>query len=436
MADLRRGAVEKEVPEAPSAPEWDAARPEIPPPGAAGTSSGAAPVSWLPEGLAGVLSELEGALGSESPLVSRIATLLMGEKLAAKESDTTFADAVERRATGRTAGSSFRAGPDPEAAAVHIPAPEEAAAYDFAASPRRTGPAYRMQRPPTFSGDREDVPRTWIFKVRQYMQLAGVPRRAEVQYAASLLEKAAATWYQDVYESGTVFETFDEFCRTLQHEFAVVNEVDRAREDLHMLRQSASVRVYIAEFRKIALRCRNLQAAEKMFLFKKGLKSNIRLQVELADPADFLHMASVAERADQVTWTARQNDSRHVSRHDSRPRQPRQYDSRPYSQPPRRDSWTGGRNVGSTSRTDSRPRKEMNAVKCHNCGQFGHYANRCTKEIQAPRNPCPKCGKKGHWGWQCKGNLNAMQGEPQQHYHSAAASTMQQSRVQENYRSA
>ena len=68
------------------------------------------------------------------------------------------------------------------------------------------------------------------------------------------------------------------------------NEEDRARAELSKLKQHRSVRAYTTEFNRLMLKLPMLSEEDKLYEFKKGLKTDIKIQVELRGYTDMTEL--------------------------------------------------------------------------------------------------------------------------------------------------
>ena len=153
---------------------------------------------------------------------------------------------------------------------------------------------------------------TWLFQVRTHLQLSTVPVRGHVPYAASLLCGNAALWWREVCEANRRPATWDDFCRELWEQFRPEDYGHRRRDDLAMMRQYVreSFVNFVFRFCATCLKVPDLSKAGKLDRFVSTLVQEIRLQVELKDPANFHEMAMYAERANAVITRVAGHDVR------------------------------------------------------------------------------------------------------------------------------
>ena len=160
----------------------------------------------------------------------------------------------------------------------------------------------KVEKPENYDGDKVKDLDTWLFQVREHLELSTVPAGAYVAYAASLLRGNAAMWWREACEAHRRPATWEDFCRALHDQFRPEDYGRRGRDKLATMRQYAreSVADFVYRFRATCLKVPDLSEAEKMDRFVCALVQEIRLQVELRGPANFHEAAQFAERADAV----------------------------------------------------------------------------------------------------------------------------------------
>ena len=160
----------------------------------------------------------------------------------------------------------------------------------------------KVEKPEAYSGEKGRDLDTWLFQVREHLNITNIPARGHVPYAASLLRGNAALWWREQCEANRRPAAWEDFCRVLHEQFRPEDYSRRGRDELAELRQYT--REYVADFvfrfRTTCLKIADLSDAEKLDRFVHALVPDIRLQVELRGPRDFHEVAMFAERADSV----------------------------------------------------------------------------------------------------------------------------------------
>ena len=246
----------------------------------------------------------------------------------------------------------------------------------------------KVEKPEQYDGDKARDLDTWLFQVREHLNMSTVPARGHFPYAASLLRGNAALWWREVCEANQRPATWDDFCRELRAKFRPEDYGHRGRDDLATMRQYAreSVADFVFRFRATCLKVPDLSKAEKLDCFIRALVQDIRLQVELRGPADFHEAAMFAECADAVIT--------HVAGHDARKTVPpkQKWGNFNRSPAPMRNSGDAGASgsggpepmeLGTASRrTLMHPEYEkLHAEKaCFICRNLGHLARNCPEK--------------------------------------------------------
>lgn len=171
---------------------------------------------------------------------------------------------------------------------------------------QRSSPAaVRPPKPDTFGGRREENVETWLFQVKQYLDLCKIEdEKTQVQMAAAFLKDTAAVWWRNRLTSSLAdlggLNTWSVFQTTLAGQFKPVNASKQARDRMARLRQTHSVQAYIHAFRSIALEIPSMTEEEKLDKFLRGLRDEIRVPVELRGPTSMEEAATFAERVDAI----------------------------------------------------------------------------------------------------------------------------------------
>ena len=77
----------------------------------------------------------------------------------------------------------------------------------------------KVEKPTTYDGDKGHDLDTWLFQVREHLELATIPAEGRVAYAASLLRDNAALWWREACESNQRPATWNDFCRVIREQF-------------------------------------------------------------------------------------------------------------------------------------------------------------------------------------------------------------------------
>ena len=171
----------------------------------------------------------------------------------------------------------------------------------------------KMERPDYFDGGKLQDVDTWLFQVREHLNMVMMPDAATVPYAASLFRGNAALWWRERCENALRPANWHEFAAALREQFRPENWSRRGRDELATMYQYAkeSVADFLHRFRATCLKIEHLSEEEKLDRFVRALVNDVRLQVELRNPATFNDAALYAERADAVLARTAGHSFRH-----------------------------------------------------------------------------------------------------------------------------
>ena len=190
---------------------------------------------------------------------------------------------------------------------------EEPNPEDFDASILRLPNSIKPNKPETFDGGLETSVETWLFSLENFNVFYEMNDSTLIYYATSLLVGNAMNWWRlrrIAEEEGTlgIIEAWHIFKEELIAQFKPINAEKTARDKLAVLKQSTSVRDYANSFRKIMLDIPNYGESNKLDTFTRGLKYELRKEVETREPATFEKAAGIAERLDSITQQRNRNE--------------------------------------------------------------------------------------------------------------------------------
>ena len=58
----------------------------------------------------------------------------------------------------------------------------------------------KVEKPKAYDGDKSHDLDTWLFQVREHLNLTVIPERVHIPYVASLLRGNAALWWRETCE--------------------------------------------------------------------------------------------------------------------------------------------------------------------------------------------------------------------------------------------
>ena len=253
-------------------------------------------------------------------------------------------------------------------------------------TPTPSTTSLRPNKPETFSGTRHESVDNFLFQLGSYFQVLGVTNHQQrIMFAITLLREHAIDWWRNL-ELTLVMEelTWQDFSTSIRAEFKPVSSRSMARDKLATLRQHTSVATYTHEFRALILEIPGMTEDERLDRYKRGLKYNIRKELELREPSTMSEAIRMAERLDAVEFSLNRRPDRSFFQRSERPFMPStnvncqsdrfcqgptpmelgNINTRPYKQP----------TLPSTSR---------NPNTCWYCHEQGHIAINC------PNKPKP-----------------------------------------------
>ena len=122
----------------------------------------------------------------------------------------------------------------------------------------------KVEKPETYSGEKTCDLDTWLFQVREHLNITTIPVRGHVPYAASLLHGNAALWWRETCEGNRRPATWDDFSRMVREQFRPEDYGRRGRNELVTMQQygKESVADFVFRFCATCLKILDLSEAE------------------------------------------------------------------------------------------------------------------------------------------------------------------------------
>ena len=191
------------------------------------------------------------------------------------------------------AGGGNQPPPPPPAPTVVAPAVPESAV-------RR----YKPVHPEPFTGKPETL-LAWIELVNIHLALNEISDDVYALHVAKqFLSPTVMNWLQTLSSESANPMGWSDLQERMKLYYKVQNEEDRARAELSKLRQRTSVRKYTNEYNKLILKLPMLSEEDKLYEFKKGLKTDVKIQVELRGYTNMTELKAAADRVDDLLWQA------------------------------------------------------------------------------------------------------------------------------------
>ncbi len=161
----------------------------------------------------------------------------------------------------------------------------------------------RLSPPSRYAGGYKVDVSDWLFEVSNFLEATGVSNDQKLPTTIALLTGPAAKWWQNV-QSLHQDIGFEAFKQLLVKQFSVVDRERDARDQLFKLKQVRSLRAYSNEFRTLIIQVPDMNEADKVDRYIRGLKDrNVKAQVLLKKPENLESAILVAETLDSVYFS-------------------------------------------------------------------------------------------------------------------------------------
>lgn len=231
-------------------------------------------------------------------------------------------------------------------------------------------------KPDFFHGNKDATTiRQWTAQVdNYYLGLAtDCPQPYKLAFAVSLLPSNALAYWQAVPDRPTTWEVLRD--RLINH-YAPSSAATAARDKLADLNQEGAVAVYTRKFMAYRLEVPDMQEAEAMDRYLRGLKPTVRMHVAFTNPATLEEMQNAAAFVDRIVYT---------SKGDYYPRRSYSGASTSAAAPMEIGAITATPPRSKTYADAVRPKKLTDAERAHlratggcfYCRQPGHRTDRC-----------------------------------------------------------
>jgi hypothetical protein len=163
---------------------------------------------------------------------------------------------------------------------------------------------YKATPLPAFGGAKDDDVERFLFQAEDYFDmLEVVDPQMRIRIVGQAFKGAAADWYRSVRSPDTAPEEqvrdWETLKSSLRAFFRPTDPVKLARDKLHDLRQSGSVRDYTARFRQLCTTIGSMSEDEKLHRYVHGLKQVTQREVDIREPTTFAEAVKLAERVDR-----------------------------------------------------------------------------------------------------------------------------------------
>lgn len=260
-------------------------------------------------------------------------------------------------------------------------------------------PRVKVPKPPRFNGwERESVP-NWCHQMSTFLEASGISLGSEtaVKTAAGYFSGPALTWWRSrlalaQQDSSTAITSWTALETAIRSQFITVSTERTARNRLQTLRQRRSVRQYAHEFNVCMIELPDMDEQDKIYRFLSGLKPEVRLHVEMAQPASLVAAVESATKVDSLLWQAKRPGPGVFMAGPSR--RGNNYAAGSGPQPMELGALLSrGGNADNRDRNFRKP-ADLSKIKCYHCNRFGHKKAQCPQlRNQGHPNGKPKQGR-------------------------------------------
>lgn len=241
-------------------------------------------------------------------------------------------------------------------------------------------------KPRTYCGNLGSDPSVWLFQFEQYVEVLCIPRSNWSRLAATYLDGKAATWWRGLVKQQPGESpngiTWDDFKSGLIATFKPVNASKIARDKLAVLKQDKSVSSYNSRFTELILEIEDIHESEKLDRYIRGLKRDVKMEVEKSEPNNLAQAMKIAQRYDSISYYSRQlaynpNDHQH---NNSRDHAPMDISAINHT----RNNTTNNKKKPTSPQQLSRQEFaycQRNKL-CIRCKEPGHLARNCSKPVK------------------------------------------------------
>lgn len=254
-----------------------------------------------------------------------------------------------------------------------------------------------------FSGRGTTNVSQWLRDTEQALHLLKLTNADKIFFISSCLESDARDWYFDNIHSMPTWQLFvQKFIQTFESTGTSDIAFNRLRHYQQGLKQD--VRQYYFEIMKLCKQANpSMDLASKLQYLKDGLKSSLRFDVLMKDPATPEEFLEVAQRIAELKSLDQRHNDLSSSTSFSEPFN----DLQPLIRPSHHDS---SRILNSTAISKAVPRHHTPSppYQCYRCGSPNHYIRDCPQaktsySAQAPPSTyqCYRCGGTDHFIRNC-----------------------------------
>lgn len=212
-------------------------------------------------------------------------------------------------------------GPQPDPAAAPPPPPPADAAAMLAYLEQRIAAldarqiftALKPRQPDTYAGDGSSRFRVndFIMTCETYFSAVGADDdNSRVRYAATLLRGGASRWFTELVGKNAVPQTWAAFRAALTQRFLPGGATTAVRSQLAHTVQRTTIGDYADKMMTLFSQAPTMSEEERISWFKRGLKDQVRVMTEFANPDTLILAIETATKVDDIYYNSSQRSRR------------------------------------------------------------------------------------------------------------------------------
>ncbi len=168
---------------------------------------------------------------------------------------------------------------------------------------RNSSSKSKLGSPPKFHGSKKEIPRDFLFAMKNYLEACGEPKARWVQVTSTYLHDAASSWYQ--HREGVRMltglpDTWEDFEKNFLYRFQPVDANVVFRDRLASIKQKGSVLDYNHYFTNVISHITDISEVESIDRYTRGLSRELFKEVKIREPKTLPEAMHIASTHDSV----------------------------------------------------------------------------------------------------------------------------------------